>query len=417
MDEGGGLPSIPPELCARCKGYKLLCGLPRCPILERFRVQVGALQRITGRNVNGATPPSVLVGEYGYPKVSFYYMVPPGKEGEEATYYDAPRLWAERKESLGNIVKLRSETVSAYLRLDVSEPWRLYETELGLASLSERPVDSDVVLRRLPLPQLRFDGMTKPVGPRAPAERIVVGSSPKLTRKMDEAIWDDAKAEDIIWELYRSGVDIYKIQDMMSLGFLGRLHGRRLVPTRWAITAVDDIISKRLRQGLRGLASVDSVEAREAEYLGNRFLVIIMPGEGTFEWVEVWHPRGLWTERAERPIIERVEEDPLGRASTMDGGFSAARLAVLEGLSSMGRKADVVILREVLPSYYAPVGNWHIRESVREAMQRPPSVRGSLEEVVDYARRWLKADPGNVLRYSSLLGFRPRAKRLTEFIR
>jgi hypothetical protein len=411
------LPSIPPELCARCKGYKLLCGLPRCPILERFRVQVSAVQRINGKDVVGSTPPSVLVGEYGYPKVSFYYMVPPGKSSDEAAYYDAPKLWAERRETLGSIVKLRGEMVSAYVRLDVHEPWRLYETELGLASLSERPVESDVLLKSLPLPQLRFDGLTKPMGPRAPAERVVVSGAPKLQRKAEEAIWDDAKAEDIIWELYQAGVDVYKIQDMLSLGFLGRLRARKLVPTRWAITAVDDIISRRLRREVRDFRSVDSVEVREAEYLGNRFLVILMSGEGTFEWIEVWHPRGLWTQQAERPIVERVEEDPLGRASTMDGGFSAARLAVLEGLRSSAKKADVVILREILPTYYAPVGNWHIRESIRRAMLSEPKVFDSVQAAAEYAASWLRASPQDVLAQSSLLGFRARQRRLTDFLR
>ncbi|ADL18725.1 hypothetical protein ASAC_0318 [Acidilobus saccharovorans 345-15] len=411
------MPSIPPELCARCKGYKLLCGLPRCPILERFRVQVNAVQRINGKDVVGSTPPSVLVGEYGYPKVSFYYMVPPGKSSDEAAYYDAPKLWAERRETLGNIVKLRGEMVSAYVRLDVNEPWRLYETELGLASLSERPVESDVLLKSLPLPQLKFDGMTKPMGPRAPAEKVIVSGAPKLQRKAEEAIWDDAKAEDIIWELYQAGVDVYKIQDMLSLGFLGRLRARKLVPTRWAITAVDDIISRRLRREVRDFRSVDSVEAREAEYLGNRFLVILMPGEGTFEWIEVWHPRGLWTQQAERPIVERVEEDPLGRASAMDGGFSAARLAVLEGLRSSAKKADVVILREILPTYYAPVGNWHIRETVRRAMSSESKVFDSVQAAAEYAASWLRASPQDVLAQSSLLGFRARQRRLTDFLR
>ncbi len=409
------MPAIPPELCARCKGYKLLCGLPYCPILEKFRAQVGALQLVSGREVEGATPPSALVGESGYPKVSLYFMVPPGKRGEEAAYHDAPARWAQRSEPLSRIVALRGSMVSGFQRIDVHEPWRLYETELGLAVVSDRPVDSEVVLRSPPIPRLKFDGITKPVGPRAPAERVIIGSSPKLPRPVEKAIWDDAYAEEAMWELYRKGVDVYKIQDLLSLGFLGRLRGRKVVPTRWAITAVDDTLSRALRGILRDAPEVDGVEVYTHEYLGNKFLVALMPGEGTFEWIEIWHPMSVWASTSSTPVVWVVREDPLGRTSAMDGGFSAARLAVLESLASTRRKADVLIVREVLPSYYAPVGNWHIRESVRTAMSKGPQTLVDKESLAALVNGWLKADSSLVLNNSLTLGVVRRQRRLTEF--
>ncbi len=409
------MPTIPPELCARCKGYKLLCGLPYCPILEKFRAQVGALQLVSGREVEGATPPSALVGEAGYPKVNLYFMVPPGRRGEEAAYYDAPTEWARRTEPLSRIVALRGSMISAFQRLDVHEPWRLYETELGLAVVSERPVDSELVLRTPPMPRLRFDGITKPVGPRAPAERVIIGGSPKLPRAIERAIWDDALAQEVMWELYRQGVDVYKIQDLLSLGFLGRQRGRRVVPTRWAITAVDDTISRWLRSQVRDAREVDTIEVYTHEYLGNRFLVALTPGEGSFEWIEVWHPMSFWASASSRPVAWVVREDPMGRASAVDGGFSAARLAVLEFMASSRRRADVLIVREVLPSYYAPVGNWHIRESVRAAMMKRPQIVNDVGALAGLIRGWLRAEPDIVLGDSLMLGVVRRQRKLTEF--
>ena len=410
------MPSIPPELCIRCKGYKLLCGLPRCPLLERFRAQVEAVRLVSGRNLQGSTPPSVLVGEAGYPRVSFYYMVPPNRFGEDAAKYDAPRLWAAEGVPLSTIIALRGSLVAASQRVDVREPWRLYESEVGLAAVSESPVPSSVFLKMVPTPRLRFDGITKPVGPRAPAEKIDVEGSPKLSRTVESAIWDDERASVMVAELYDKGVDVYRLQDLMSLGFLGRLRNRRMVPTRWAITAVDDIVSSHLRDRLRGAESVGSIEAYRGEYLGNRFLILLLPGEGTFEWVEAWHPLSAWAQGAERVTVWRVEEDPLGRTSAMDGGFSAARLAVLESLASRGRTADVVIIREVLPSYYAPVGNWHIRETVRRAMSSRPLELGSLSEARELAAQWLVSDEKAEILGASRLLTRP-VRKLTEFMR
>ncbi|KUO92214.1 MAG: hypothetical protein AT710_04215 [Thermocladium sp. ECH_B] len=58
---------IPSSLCAACKGRRSLCGLPKCPLLERQKAMKPTLD-IRG-NVFGASPPSVVVGESGYPNI------------------------------------------------------------------------------------------------------------------------------------------------------------------------------------------------------------------------------------------------------------------------------------------------------------------------------------------------------------
>lgn len=408
---------IPAELCARCKGYKKLCGLPKCPILEEFRSQVNSSLKIVDKNAGGSTPPSGLIGEYGYPKVLFHYMIPPGLNGDEAKYRDNPILWSIKKEPLENIIKMRSELVSAIIAVDINRPWELYQNEIGLAIISERPVDSEVILKRYPLPKLSFDGITKPVGPRAPAEKIIVRSNPKLSQASEKIIWDDLKAENALWNLYKEGVDVYILQNMLSLGFLGKIKQRRLVPTRWSITAVDDTLSKYLRKHVRGFNEINQYEIYEGEYLSNRFLIILLPGDIEFEWIEIWHPLSIWTKYAEKPVISKVEEDALGRVSTLDGGFSAARLAVLEHLFNTKRKASIVILREILSSYYAPVGNWHIRETVRNSLIKGYKFKtNDIKEINKYASNWLKADPNYVLKESYLLEYSLKKRKLSEFI-
>ncbi len=362
---------IPPELCTRCKGYKKLCGLPSCPILDRLRSQATALARARWeRRIGGSTPPAVLVGEAGYPRATLYYMVPPGIEGPEAGAYEDPQGWSEKSVPLDMIIRLRSSLVSGSLKWDVKRPLDLtYSMEVGLAAVSLRPVESEVELERLPLPKVRFDGFTSPLGPTAPASSLRISGSPLLAKKMESMIWDDVKAEVGVRELWRSGLDVYRIQRALSLGMLGRLRRRRLVPTRWAITAVDEILSRYFRERLRTAKEISDLEVYYREYLGNRFLIIMKPGPGWFEWVELWHPMGLWTGGATKVTVWRLTEDPMGRRTADDGGFSAAKEAVLEHLAKRGRRADVIIVREILPTYYAPVGNWHIRETVKRALQ------------------------------------------------
>ena len=410
------MPRIPPELCAKCKGYKRLCGLPTCPILQRFRTQAMAATRIEGRRVDGATPPGVLVGESGYPRVNLYLLIPPGIHGEEARDYENPQGWADRRYTLARIIRLRSSSLGGKTRVDASNPLRLYETELGLTALSERPVETEAILRKPPVPRLRFDGLTKPLGPTAPIEKVTVEGSPRLHPRLEKLIWDDVRAEDAAWELYRSGVDVYTIQRAFSLGMLGRLQRRRIVPTRWTITAVDEILSRRLRAETRGREAVDQAELYYGEYLGNKFIIVLLPGPGSIEWIEVWHPRTVWTRRSNKPVIYYLYEDPLGRKTMEDGGYSAAKLPVLEHLHARGRTADVVIIREILPTYYAPIGNWHIRETVRRAL-----AQGPLAKAVDPTglRRDIESslviNPSEIFPRSRLLGYKRRMARLDEF--
>jgi len=407
------MPRVPPELCARCKGYKRLCGLPRCPILDSFRSQVRAVLRSSAGLVEGATPPSSLVGEWGYPKVNVYYMIPPSVRGDRASYYDAPREWSLRNEPLHRIIELRSSLVSASMRVPVTAPERLYELEITPAALSVKPVDSEAELRRPPTPRLVFDGVSKPVGPSSPARRVRVTGTPKLGGKLERMIWDDAPTREAVVELYNSGLDVYTIQKALSLGALGRLRRRRLVPTRWAITAVDDMLSSWLRSRLRGRPTISGAEVYTAEYLGNRFAVILYPGSGHFEWVEAWHPATAWTPGAGRVVTWRVHEDPLGRRTADDGGFSAARLAVLEHLNERGRVADVVIIREILPSYYAPVGNWHIRETVRQALSGQPRRYESMDEAISSTLKLF--DAGTALKAASPILSGRKMRSLVEY--
>jgi hypothetical protein len=408
------LPRIPPELCAKCKGYKRLCGLPKCPILEMFRSQVQAAMAVSKGPLEGSTPPSTLVGEGGYPRVRVYYMIPPEVRSDEARVYDDPALWAESREPLSQIIRLRSSLVSATLRVDVRSPERLYELELTPAALSSKPVDSEAELAKPPTPRLSFDGVSKPLGPRGPARRIRVIGNPLLPRRLDQLLWDDARAEDAVVELYRSGIDVYTIQRALSLGALGRLRNRRLVPTRWAITAVDDTLSAWIRRKLRGAETLDAVEVYSAEYLGNKFTVILYPGAGHFEWVEAWHPATVWTRSGSRVVTLRLHEDPMGRRTADDGGFSAARFAVLEGLYKRGRIADVVIIREITPSYYAPVGNWHIRETVRRALRLNPIKFDDLGKALEYALSLHQARE-QIARASPLIRSGRRQRSLEEY--
>ena len=72
-------------------------------------------------------------------------------------------------------------------------------------------------------------------------------SSLSADQRIESAFYDgDLKASDAVVELYKKGVDSGSIHKVLSVGMLGLKKNRKLVPTRWSITAADDMISSRL---------------------------------------------------------------------------------------------------------------------------------------------------------------------------
>ncbi|AAK41160.1 hypothetical protein SULI_09500 [Saccharolobus solfataricus] len=381
---------IPAELCIKCKSHKNLCGLPYCPIMERFRGMVSSLQKIeidtSFKLVEGSTPPSGIVGEKGYPKVSLIVNIPPSVYGEDARKYENVKEWWGRI-NLGDIIKLRSSLISSITTVKVEKATEYYDTEIPLAIISDNPIVTEAKLKTLEA-KLKFDGVILPRGPSGIAEQIKVLDNPKVPTKLDKLIFDDAKSTEAILELYRYNVDYYKIIHALSFGLLGRKKNRRFVPTRWAITAVDSIVGKFLYNKIINYNEINEIEVYHSSYLGNYFYVILYPSKFNSTWIEIWHPLSLWSQEL---TISELKENFWGEYEYLDGGYMAARLAVLEHLEQIKRQSGIIIIREITEEYFAPVGNWHIRETVRNAMKNRLGKYDNLNLAISEVNKKLKA--------------------------
>ncbi|MFX1448686.1 MAG: hypothetical protein ACFFCG_11200, partial [Promethearchaeota archaeon] len=169
------------------------------------------------------------------------------------------------------------------------------------------------------------------------------------------------------------------IKRVFSAGLLGKKTRRRIVPTRWSITAVDDIISKALIKEIKQFPEINDYQIFESTYLDNHFKILLFPGKFTYEMNEVWAPNTLWNisldgdSRSLKPQIMTDFEFYNGRknyASNITGAYYAARKEVCEYLYKIGRQARVLIFREVQGGYVVPLGVWVIRETVKNAMEQ-----------------------------------------------
>ena len=368
------------DRCVICKG-KGLCGRPRCPILERFK----AVETIpVSDNLFGASPPSVFVGSKGYPDIFAGPLVPPNVGDSEARQYDDPKELL--KMGIDEVIGLRSRLVRSYTRIDVKDAkapkntFLLTSQELAMA---ETPVDTEVWFTKPVDTNVAFDGTLMPMGPAGEIKSITLTENPKVPGKVDYLVSDtDVLAADSIRELHRHDISQHHITRIFSIGLLGR--ERRLVPTRWSITAIDDMVGKMLLDDIRDYPEIREIALFTSEKFGNHFEILLIPRCFSFELIEIWHPNSVWSEKL---WIGSDREGYGGKKgySSLAGGYYAARTAAVEYLHAIRRQASVFIVREILPDYWAPLGVWVIREAVRDALtgrgMRFDSVGGALSKM------------------------------------
>jgi hypothetical protein len=171
------------------------------------------------------------------------------------------------------------------------------------------------------------------------------------------------------------------------------------VPTRWSITAVDDIVSKNLVEKVKTFPEISEYRVYESRYLDNIFEILMIPDIWRYESMEAWYPGTVWNPNGKSTAIFSDYEGNNGRTTyaQIGGCYYSARLAVCEQLVKERRQATVVVLREARPGYIMPVGVWQVRENVRNAMRQKPFLFKTLAESLQFIgsrfeiplRRWI----------------------------
>lgn len=376
--------AIASGLCVECRGAKLLCGKARCPILVRYDGMMRSAPLVERFDLEGASPPGVFVGRFGYPKVYVGPLVPPVHGDTEVL--DTPEAWLGR--TMEEIVGFRSQLVRGMHRvhvLDVETGGRIVDLTRELA-LSTAATEVEVGFTRKPHGRVVLDDNVQPFGPSAPLRRLDLGSV-RIDRRLDRATSDtDLLAKEAVLGLHGDGVPVSKIQRAFSIGAFGIAKNRKFVPTRWSITAVDDTIGKDLRETVKEFPLVNEIRVHEAIGFDDRFLVVQVPRPWRYELIEAWYPNTLWNPLGRDVVMFGDHEGFEGRTTyaSIGGCYYAARLAVGEALLRERRQAATVILRETHPGYIMPMGVWNVREHVREALRRPPRRFATMRDTLEY---------------------------------
>ncbi len=358
----------------------------------------------------GPSPPGVFLGSYGYPNVLAGPLVPAVVESDPSVL-DAPERWLDKP--MDDLLRFRFALVRGKARLRVQDA-RNPDRTLSLVHelvMAERPTDTELLLKKKPFVKISLLSRSAPHGPSGTIERVSLAGNPDVPRPVEKVVEDtDLGAVGGVASLYNGGVSQQQITRIFSTGLLGVARNRKLVPTEWSITAVDDILAKGLRRKVDDYGNLGEFRVFGASALGNNVQVLLLPSAWMYEALEGWITGGRVQVGADYELNRGRRDYP----SSLAGAYHAARLPVLEYLVREKRQAGAIAFLEVYPDW-VPLGVWRFRELARRALSGPvwkgESVEKALSEVWGRVRipaqEWLGAD--------RLLGYFKRQSSLDRF--
>lgn len=348
---------------------------------EKERILISALAKARplafAQEFSGSSV-APFVGRFGYPKVNVGIMAPPVHD-ENAGRFDAPRDWAQNNASISHVVDLRSQMINSRFVSDIKSPDKLVELAQDVA-MSKSAVDVDVSLEKKPRVNITTDQWVAPMGAQARLKKIELSSNPDIPTRVQKYFDDtDVKAVEALTELYDRELDETSLSRMLSVGVFGKQ--RKLVPTRWSITAVDDTVGKHVLDQVRDL-QIGDCRAYFGGYLGNYYLILCFPEKWRYELFEMYvNPNQLDYSTDFEPFEGRKEY-----SHSCAGGYYTVRLAAAEKLVQEKRQFGVLALRFITDEYVLPLGVWVTREATRKALASKPINFAGKDLMLRYAK-------------------------------
>jgi hypothetical protein len=251
--------------------------------------------KLSVESLSGATPPAVFIGSHGYPKVRVGPMLPPIHG--DTTVLDKPELWIGK--SIPEVINYRKSLVVGISKHNIYEKSGRYLESLQELALTTKSVESEATFEKKPatnideLKNFALDSSLAPFGPMAPLKSFKTASSLSVDTRIERSYYDnDLNAVNGVVDLYQQGVEVSRISRAVSLGMLGLQKNRKLVPTKWSISATDNVISHRLIKDIEIFTTIDTFTVYKFDHLGNYYCIILIPDDvWSFEMQEAWYDK------------------------------------------------------------------------------------------------------------------------------
>lgn len=372
---------------------------------------------------SGNSPPSVFIGsKLKYPKVNVGILAPP-EITQDSWMYDSHNYWVKKNIGINDIMQFRSSLINSRFS---SEVHNINDRMINIAqeiAMAAKPVDLEINIKKKVSFSMELSKFNMPLGPHAALDKILITSNPRVDPKVEKVISDtDLKANAASNYLYENNFDEQTISKLLSIGLLGAKNNRKLVATRWSITAVDDNLGKNMLDEVRTSSTIDSCQLFYGNHLGNYYFIMLFPRNFSYELFEMYMPGSAWNPNNE--ITASTDyEDFFGRttyASNTVGGYYAARLGIIEYLYKIKKQASILAIRFETPEYWASLGVWVVRAASRKTMNSKPFIFEDKNKMFDFVKGAVKQkfnyNIDNIFNKSVMIHDFLKQKNLKDFI-
>jgi len=389
-----------------------ICGKPNC---KEHSFLLPKIKNI--REFSGSSPPEIFVGRYNYPNINVGILSPTIQGNTKIM--SSVEEWHKNKLQIPKILNLRTQLIYGRTQNHIKKLNQKFISTMKEVALTNKSISTEFKLKKSISAHKEHDQAIPLITNAAQIEKVTLQENPIIKPKIDYIAGDtDALSTTGILELepYTTTSHIIKI---LSAGLLGRKTLRKLVPTRWSITAIDNTLSKQKLKKIRYFPEISEILVFTAEYLGNHYEFLLLPDKWSFEVIERALPRkGKMSGKPRLPYIWTDYESFFNRkkyASSVTGAYYANRLALCEYLSKIHRQASCLVFREILPEYTTPLGVGILRQASREAFTSTPQKYPTLQDALHSIQNRLKQPITNYTQSSKLLKGYQKQSRLSKF--
>ena len=375
-----------------CKKHSMLIGKP-IPLTE----------------FSGSSPPEIFVGKWNYPNVYTGILAP--QEHGSTTIMSSPELWHEKKLPIPSILSMRNKLIYGRTQGNIYKPRdKKFLPVMQEVAMTHKSVSTEFRLKKPVSRNPEQDSRTPIIPKAAPIESVKLQENAPVKKKVDYLVSDgELKSAPALVELHKSGIENSSLIKILSAGLLGLTKNRKLVPTRWSITAVDDTLSKEKLERIRYYQEISEFLVFTAEYLGNHYNFLLLPDKWSFEVIER-SILGTASWQDYESFFPRKKY-----ADSVTGAYYANRLALTEHLDKIKRQCSCLVIREIRPEYTAPLGVGILRQTSREAFSKPARKFPTLKDALRDIQTRLKQPVTNYTTKSKILAEFGKQKKISDF--
>jgi hypothetical protein len=360
-----------------------ICGQLNC---KKHSFSFQNIRRID--QFTGSSPPEIFIGRYNYPNVNVGILSP--NELGNTEILSSQELWHKNKFSIPQILALRSQLILGRKQSNIKNTLKNNKTRF-LSTLQEVAMTSRSIATEFKLTQgiklhHEKDTFIPSISRAAHVESVRLEENTIIDKKIDYLTGDtDAKSQTALIELGKANIPTSTIIKILSAGLLGLGSNRKLVPTRWAITAVDDTLSKEKLKKIKYNPEISEILLFTAEYIGNHYEFLLLPDKFSFEVIEINKNNSETSWQDYETFFGRKDY-----ASSVTGAYYANRLALSEYLEKAQKQAACIIFREINEEYTSSMGVGVLRQISRDALSNQPEKFSTLKEALDRIQSRIK---------------------------